>query len=49
VRLLSPQAHPTYRVYGYRWVVLGVLTLVNVTIQKMWIGYAPISGQAAAH
>ena len=43
------QAEPTYRVYGYRWVVLGVFTLVNVTIQTLWIGYAPITGQAAAY
>ena len=33
---------------GYRmgcWVVLAVLTLVNVTIQTLWIGYAPITGR----
>ena len=40
---------PTYRVYPYRWVVLAVFTLVNVTIQTLWIGYAPITGQAAAY
>ena len=39
----------TYRVYPYRWVVLAVFTLVNVTIQTLWIGYAPITGQAAAY
>jgi MFS family permease len=40
---------PTHRVYPYRWVVLGVFTLVNITIQTLWIGYAPITGQAAAY
>ena len=42
-------AASTYRVYPYRWVVLAVFTLVNVTIQTLWIGYAPITGQAAAY
>ncbi len=37
----------TVRVYPYRWVVLAVFTLVNVTIQTLWIGYAPITGPAA--
>ncbi len=32
----------------YRWVVLAVTTLVNLTIQTLWIGYAPITGPAAA-
>jgi len=36
-----------YRVYPYRWVVLAVMTLVNATIQVLWIGYAPITGPAA--
>ena len=37
----------TYRVYGYRWVVLGVFMLINLTIQILWIAYAPITGPAA--
>jgi MFS family permease len=37
-----------YRVYGYRWVVLAVFMLVNLTMQMLWIGYAPITGPAAA-
>jgi MFS family permease len=37
----------TYRVYGYRWVVLGVFMLINVAIQMLWITYAPITGPAA--
>src|SRR5512140_17300 len=36
-----------YKVYGYRWVVLGVFMLANLTIQMLWIAYAPITGPAA--
>jgi MFS family permease len=36
-----------YKVYPYRWVVLAVFMLVNVTIQILWISYAPITGPAA--
>lgn len=39
----------TVRVYPYRWVVLAVFTLVNLTIQTLWIGYAPITGPAASY
>lgn len=38
----------TYRVYPYRWVVLAVFMFVNITIQVLWISYAPITGLAAA-
>ena len=37
----------SFRVYGYRWVVLAVFMFVNLTIQMLWIGYAPITGPAA--
>ena len=37
----------TYRVYGYRWVVLGVFMFINLVIQMLWITYAPITGPAA--
>ena len=37
----------TYRLYGYRWVVLGVFMLVNLVVQMLWITYAPITGPAA--
>jgi MFS family permease len=40
-------AEKTFRLYGYRWVVLGVFMLVNLTIQILWISYAPITGLAA--
>jgi len=36
-----------YKLYKYRWVVLGVFMFVNLTIQTLWIAYAPISGLAA--
>ncbi len=38
----------SYKLYGYRWVVLAVFMFVNVTIQMLWITYAPITGTAAA-
>ena len=37
-----------YKLYGYRWVVLTVFMLINLTIQMLWITYAPITGPAAA-
>lgn len=37
-----------HRLYGYRWVVLAVFMLINLTIQILWISYAPITGPAAA-
>jgi MFS family permease len=36
-----------FRVYGYRWAVLAVFMFVNLTIQVLWISYAPITGPAA--
>lgn len=36
-----------YKLYGYRWIVLGVFMFINVTIQVLWITYAPITGLAA--
>jgi MFS family permease len=37
------------KVYGYRWVVLGVFMLINVTMQILWICFAPVTGPAAAY
>ncbi len=37
------------KLYGYRWVVLGVFMLINITIQMLWITYAPITSLAAAY
>jgi MFS family permease len=36
-----------YAASPYRWVVLAAFALVNLTIQTLWIGYAPISALAA--
>jgi MFS family permease len=38
----------SFKLYSYRWVVLAVFMLVNLTIQTLWITYAPITGPAAA-
>ena len=38
-----------YKLYGYRWVVLGAFMFINLTIQMLWITYAPITGPAAAY
>jgi MFS family permease len=37
------------RLYGYRWVVLAVFMFINLTIQILWISYAPITGVAAGY
>lgn len=36
-----------FKLYGYRWVVLGVFMFLNLTMQMLWITYAPITGLAA--
>ncbi|MDK2980648.1 MAG: hypothetical protein PWQ55_995 [Chloroflexota bacterium] len=36
-----------YKVYGYRWVVLATYMAVNLTMQMLWITYAPITSLAA--
>jgi MFS family permease len=38
-----------YRVYGYRWVVLAIVMLVNVTLQMLWIAFAPITSLASEY
>jgi MFS family permease len=38
-----------YRLYPYRWVVLAVFMFINLTIQVLWIAYAPITGPAAQY
>jgi MFS family permease len=35
------------KLYGYRWVILAVFTLANLTIQVLWASYATITGVAA--
>lgn len=38
-----------YPVYRYRWVVLLVFMFVNLTIQILWISYAPVTAGAARY
>lgn len=40
-------AEKSFRLYPYRWVVLSVFMFINLTIQILWISYAPITGLAA--
>src|SRR5574341_1789196 len=37
------------KVYGYRWVMLGAFMLVNITMQILWICFAPVTGPAASY
>ena len=37
----------TIKVYGYRWVVLGLFFIINLIMQANWITFAPITGDAA--
>ncbi len=37
------------KVYGYRWVVLGVFMGVNVACQILWICYSPVMHTASVH
>lgn len=36
------------KLYKYRWIVLAVFGFINLTIQILWITYAPITGVAAS-
>ncbi len=38
-----------YKLYKYRWVILAVFMFLNLTMQMLWIAYAPIMGPAAAY
>jgi MFS family permease len=38
---------PAFKTYSYRWVVLAVFMAINLTIQILWICFAPITGVAA--
>jgi MFS family permease len=39
----------TYRVYPYRWAVLGSFMLVNLVMQALWIDFSPIMRDAASY
>ena len=38
-----------YKLYNYRWVILAVFMFINITIQMLWITYAPITSLAAKY
>ena len=40
-------AEKDFKVYGYRFVTLGVFMLINAVVQTLWITFAPITGPAA--
>lgn len=42
-------SQPQARVYGYRWVVLAAFMAVNLTIQLLWISYAPVASAASRY
>ncbi|MGB8213620.1 MAG: MFS transporter [Anaerolineales bacterium] len=44
---MTEKIEKSFRLYPYRWVVLAVFMFINLTIQMLWIGYAPITGPAA--
>ena len=37
------------RLYGYRWVVLGVFAILNALVQMNWITFAAVTGDAATY
>ena len=39
---------PTHPATAYRWVVLAAFMAVNLTIQVLWISYAPITSVASS-
>lgn len=41
-------AEKEIKVYGYRWVVLGVFFIINIMMQIHWITFAPITIESAA-
>ncbi len=40
---------PSYRVYGYRWIVLLAFMAVIIANQCLWITFAPITSSAASY
>jgi len=47
MKTVSMENGKEYRVYASRWLVLGVYMLVNMTIQILWISYAPVTTQSS--
>jgi cyanate permease len=44
-----PVEQSSYQVYGYRWVMILVFMLIILINQMLWISFAPITSEAAAH
>jgi MFS family permease len=42
-------AQRDFRVSGYRWIVLSAFMLITAVNQLLWISFAPITTEAAAH
>ena len=40
-------ADNSFKIYPYRWTILIVFMLINISMQIMWICFAPITGPAA--
>jgi MFS family permease len=38
---------PSFKLYPYRWAILAIFMFINLTIQILWITYAPITSVAA--
>lgn len=36
------------KLYGYRWVILLIFSLLNIVVQLQWVAFAPITNEAAA-
>ncbi len=49
LRKENSMTEKTFRLYGYRWVVLGAFMLINLAVQMLWISYAPVTGPAAQY
>jgi len=45
----QPMEQTTFKIYGYRWAVLGAFMLALAFNQLMWITFAPITSAAAAY
>jgi len=48
-KVVEAMGDTTYRVYPYRWTVLGSFMLVNLVMQALWIDFAPIMRDAASY
>ena len=40
---------PSFKVYGYRWIMLSVYMFIVAVNQMLWITFAPITTDATAY